>query len=223
MIIAIDGTASSGKSSISRELGKRLDFCVLGTGSLYRALTLKLINLSIAPDDEQMIKNTLLTTTIESEYEGGRTKIYLDGIEQDLNLLNSHEVSVLVAHVACKEYVREFVRKIQRETASKHQNIIVEGRDIGSVVFPNADVKLFIDASVTARAERRLIDYKNQGKKITLESVIKEIEQRDQQDRERELSPLMMTSDSILIDTTNNTINDSVEEVLNILKDKNLI
>lgn len=220
MIIAIDGTTSSGKSTLSRALGKKLNFCVLGTGSLYRAIALKMINLNIDKNDNNSIKNMLATTTIESKYINGETIIYVDGLKQENNLLSSHNVSVFTPFIASKEFVREFVRTIQKQMAKENKNIIVEGRDIGSVVFPNADIKLFVDASIEARAKRRLNDYLSQGKKYSLKQVINEIEKRDQQDQTRHTSPLIMTSDAYLIDTTNTTINKAVDKVLEILENK---
>lgn len=222
MIIAIDGTASSGKSSIARALGKKLGFSVLGTGSIYRAIALKLLNLGIKADDDESIKQILETTTIESVYNGETTYIVLDGIIQPAASLNSHEVSVFVPHIASKEYVRVFVRKIQHDVANKNENIIVEGRDIGSVVFPEADIKLFIDADAVTRAKRRQANYLEQGKATSIEDVLAEIEERDNEDRTREVSPLIMTSDSMLIDTSSCSIDESVNMILKMVSDKRL-
>ncbi len=222
MIIAIDGTASSGKSSIARELGKRLGFNVLGTGSIYRAISLKLLNLKIDKDDDDAIKQILDTTTIESTFVNGTTTIYMDGILQPLDELNSHEVSVFVPHIAEKEFVREFVRAIQRQTAEAYPNIIVEGRDIGSVVFPDAEIKLFIDADALTRAKRRQANYLEQGKNLDLDEVLNEIEERDNEDRQRDISPLIMTSTSILIDTSSCSVEESVNRILKIVSDMNL-
>ncbi len=220
MIIAIDGTSSSGKSTISRILGQKLNITVLGTGSIYRAITLKMINFSINIDDDERIKQMLNTTIIESKYSNGNTTIYLDGIIQNPNDLNSPEVSSMVALVSCKGYVREFVRNIQRHEASLYDNIIVEGRDIGSVVFPNAEIKLFIDADEKTRAKRRQANYLEQGKNISLEEVIKEIDERDERDRNRSISPLIMTSDAIIIDTSSMTVDQSVQEIIKIIQEK---
>lgn len=222
MIIAIDGTASSGKSSIAKALGKRLGFAVLGTGSIYRAIALKLLNLGIKADDEESIKQILETTTIESIYNGETTSIVMDGIVQPLSALNSQEVSVFVPHVADKEFVREFVRKIQHDVALKNENIIVEGRDIGSVVFPEADLKLFIDADAVTRAKRRQANYLEQGQATSIDDVLAEIEERDNEDRNREISPLIMTSDSMLIDTSSCSVDESVNMILKMVSDKRL-
>ena len=223
MIIAIDGTASSGKSTISRELGRKLGICVLGTGSIYRAITLKTLNLSINAADDESLAQMLETTKIECRFENGVTTIIVDGIAQQKDQLNSPEVSNTVAHISCKPFVREYVRKIQKQLASEHSDIIVEGRDIGSVVFPSAEVKLFIDADVVTRAKRRYEDYVNQGKKVNLNKVIEDIKLRDDEDRRREVSPLIMTSESILVDTSSSTVEESTDKIINIMKEKQLI
>jgi len=220
MIIAIDGTSSSGKSTLSRELGKKLNICVLGTGSIYRAIALKLINLNINKDEDIKIKQMLESTKIQSKYIDKKTKIYVDGIEQSNEILSSHDVSVFTPFIASKEFVREYVRKIQKQMAKDNKNIIVEGRDIGSVVFPNADIKLFVDASIEARAQRRLTDYKSQGKNYSLKQVIDEVEKRDQQDKTRHSSPLIKTNDAYLINTTNTTVTEAVDIVINLIKNK---
>ena len=222
MIIAIDGTASSGKSTISRELGKTLGVHVLGTGSLYRAITLKTINLGIAPDDDARIEQMLESTILESRSEEGQTTVLLDGIVQSRDKLNSPEVSDIVATISAKEYVRKFVRKIQRQEAERFANIIVEGRDIGSVVFPDADIKLFIDADIKTRALRRQADYEKAGKEFDIDKVIESIRERDEQDREREISPLIMTSESIIVDTSQMSVKESVDHILKILSDRRL-
>lgn len=219
MIIAIDGTSSSGKSSIAKELGRRLDIHVLGTGSLYRAVALKMINLSIEIKDDELIKTMLSTTNIESHFEKGKISISIDGISVPLSSLNSQEVSALSAEVAQKPYVREFVRSIQHSEAEKHQHIIVEGRDIGSVVFPNADIKLYIDADIMTRAKRKQATYLEGGEVVPLNEVARQLEQRDKEDRERNISPLIMTSTSIFIDTSNETLDESVNKIINIISD----
>ena len=220
MIIAIDGTSSSGKSTIARTLGKRLNISVIGTGSIYRALALKMLNFGIDADDDSRINSMLDSTIINIGFSAGKISIIVDGILQQPNDLNSPNVSVFTPKMACKEFVREFVRKIQKQEALNHKDIIIEGRDIGSVVFPNAEVKIFVDADLTTRAKRRLADYTAQGKQKTLEDVIKELELRDNEDRNRELSPLIMTSDSIIIDTTSYSITESVDKIVKVIEEK---
>lgn len=220
MIIAIDGTSSSGKSTIARALGKRLNISVIGTGSIYRALALKMLNFGIDENDDSRITNMLDTTIINIGFSAGKISIIVDGILQKPNDLNSPNVSKFTPKMACKHFVREFVRKIQKQEALNHKDIIIEGRDIGSVVFPNAEVKIFIDADQTTRAKRRLADYIAQGKNKTLEEVTDELAERDNEDRNRDLSPLIMTSDSIIIDTTSFTIEECVDKIVKIIDSK---
>ena len=220
MIIAIDGTSSSGKSTISRELGRRLGINVLGTGSLYRSVALKMLNLSISIDDDERIKQMLEKTIIESKFSNGTTTILLDGIAQSLDRLNEPDVSELSALVAQKPYVRDFVRKIQRSMAEKSKHIIVEGRDIGSVVFPEAEIKLFIDADIVTRAKRRQAEYIKNGENIPLKKVIKQLEDRDIEDRKRDISPLIMTSDAIIIDTSSTPVSETVDRVISIITER---
>jgi len=220
MIIAIDGTSSSGKSSIARALGKKLNITTLGTGSIYRAIALKMLNLNISENDDIRIKEMLETTNIESFNYNGETTIKVDGLTQPKDVLSSHEVSVFTPLISCKDYVREYVRSYQRKLAEENKDIIIEGRDIGSVVFPSADYKFFIDADIKARASRRLNDYVNQGKIYTLKDVIEEIQERDNKDRQRHISPLIMTSDSILIDTSDISINQSVDKIISYINER---
>ena len=214
MIIAIDGTASSGKSSASRELAKRLGFELISTGSLYRAVTYKILFLNISKDDDSSILQMLKNLRIESINYAENQMLYIDKVPISKAELSTPKVSARSAEIAVKGFVREFVRKIQREIASSCDNVIVEGRDIGSVVFPNADYKFFIDADLTTRALRRQKDYELLGKKIGLQSIKEELQKRDEQDRHRELSPLIMTSDAILIDTSKLSISQVVDEML---------
>ncbi len=222
MIIAIDGTSASGKSSIAKALGARLGFAVVGTGSIYRAITLKLLNLNIKANEDERIQQIINTTHIEVDSINGATIINVDDIEQKKAELNSREVSNFSPLIAMKPYIREFVRKIQRSQAEIHENIIVEGRDIGSVVFPNADLKFFIDADITTRAQRRQSEYLEKGKNYSLDAIVKELSLRDQEDREREISPLVMTSDSIIFDTSRLSIEECVDQIVNIINDRKL-
>ena len=218
MIIAIDGTSSSGKTSIARELGNLLNIPVLGTGAIYRAVALKLYNASVEPNDDEKIKQILSTTSITTKYDNGKCIIFLDGLEEPDFILHSPHISVYTPTIAVNPIVREFVRSIQHQEAEIHESLIVEGRDIGSVVFPDANFKFFIDADIKARAQRRLNDYTDQGKVFSLEDVIKEIEHRDDQDRNREISPLLMTSDAHLIDSSSCSAKACALEIANIIK-----
>lgn len=220
MIIAIDGTASSGKTSASIELSKRLNIPLLPTGLVYRAITFKALNENIAPDNSSDLLKMIERTEVDSVYMNKEVSIYLDRFPVSYEELKSQVVSENVARYSCIPFVREFVRKIQKQQAKKYADIIVEGRDIGSVVFPNADIKFFVDADLETRAKRRQKEYLLKGENLSLEKVKEIINTRDEEDRHREISPLIMTSDSILIDTSNMTILGVVDEMIQKINQK---
>ncbi len=220
MIIAIDGTASSGKTSAAKELSKRLDVPLLPTGLIYRAITLKAINENIVPENQSGLSKMLENTTIETVYMNKSVSVYLDKLPVSYELLKSEKVSENVAKYACIPFVREYVRKIQRQQADLHKNIIVEGRDIGSIVFPNADIKFFVDADLETRAIRRQKEFLNAGENMSLEQVKEAIIERDEADRKRMISPLIMTSDAILIDTSNMNVMQVVDLMIEKINQK---
>ena len=220
MIIAIDGTASSGKTSAAKELSKRLDVPLLPTGLIYRAITLKAINENIVPENQSGLSKMLESTTIETVYMNKSVSVYLDKLPVSYELLKSEKVSENVAKYACIPFVREYVRKIQRQQADWHKNIIVEGRDIGSIVFPNADIKFFVDADLETRAIRRQKEFLNAGENMSLEQVKEAIIERDEADRQRAISPLIMTSDAILIDTSNMSVMQVVDLMIEKINQK---
>lgn len=220
MIIAIDGTASSGKTSASRELSKRLNIPLLPTGLIYRAITFKALGENISPDNKFALLKMIERTEIDLVYMNKEVSIYLDRLPVSYEELKSQDVSENVAHYSCIPFVREFVRKIQKEQAKKYADVIVEGRDIGSVVFPNADIKFFVDADLETRAKRRQKEYLSKGESLSLEKVKEIINARDEEDRHRVLSPLIMTSDSVLIDTSDMTILGVVDEMIQKINQK---
>lgn len=220
MIIAIDGTASSGKTSASRELSKRLNIPLLPTGLIYRAITLKALSENISPDNKFALLKMIERTEVDLVYMNKEVSIYLDRLPVSYEQLKSQDVSENVAHYSCIPFVREFVRKIQKEQANKYADVIVEGRDIGSVVFPNADIKFFVDADLETRAKRRQKEYLLKGENLSLEKVKEIINERDEEDRHRVLSPLIMTSDSVLIDTSDMTILGVVDEMIQKINQK---
>lgn len=220
MIIAIDGTASSGKTSAAKELSKRLDVPLLPTGLIYRAITLKAINENIVPENQSGLSKMLESTTIETVYMNKSVSVYLDKLPVSYELLKSEKVSENVAKYACIPFVREYVRRIQRQQAKTYKNIIVEGRDIGSIVFPNADIKFFIDADLETRAIRRQKEFLNAGENMSLEQVKEAIIERDEADRKRMISPLIMTSDAILIDTSNMNVMQVVDLMIEKINQK---
>lgn len=220
MIIAIDGTASSGKTTASKELSARLNIPLVPTGSIYRAITLKALYENIKPEEEEKLEKMLSRTTIDLVYSGGRVSIYLDRIPEEYSKLESEAVSNNVTHFACKPFIRDYVRKIQRAQAEIFKDIIVEGRDIGSVVFPDATIKFFVDADIQTRAKRRFLGYVERGEKTTLEEVKQALIVRDKEDETREISPLIMTADAIIIDTSDMSIQEVVDKMVEKINEK---
>lgn len=212
MIIAIDGTSGSGKSTIAKFLAKKLNYGFFSAGELYRAITVKTLNLHIKEDEDDKLQYMIDNTNIVYTYDGSKNVMLVDGMNIT-DKLHTEEVSNFVSKISCKPFIREFVRKLQQETALHNENIVMEGRDIGSVIFPNADLKIFVDCKVETRAKRRLGDYEKLGDKSTLEKVIADLKDRDYRDTHREISPLVMCENAYLIDTSLN----NVEECLNLI------
>ncbi len=215
-IVAIDGPAGSGKSSVAKNIAKRLEFTYLDTGSMYRAITLRFLKNKIEFDDKESIKQELDDCELDI-YMG---LVYLDG-EDVTSEIRNREVTANVSVVAAIPEVRESMVKMQREIA-KDKKIIMDGRDIGSVVFPNADLKVFLVATAQERARRRVRDYEKLGQKINYDEVLKEIIARDRADMERETSPLIKAQDAKEIDTTILGIED-VENIICEMIEKTLI
>lgn len=222
MIIAIDGTSGSGKSTLAKTLAKKLNFGFFSAGALYRTITLKALNLHIKDDEDDKLQYMIEHTNIVYSYDGEKNVMFLDGIDV-ADQLHNEEISSNVAKYACKPYIREFVRTLQRDTQNHNENIVMEGRDIGSVIFPDAEMKIYVDCNVKERAKRRFGDYSLKDPKITLEQVLEELKARDYKDMHREISPLIMCENAYLIDTTLNSVNDCVELALSEMVRRGLI
>ena len=209
--IAVDGPSASGKTTICKKLAQKLNINHLSSGALYRAITLYMIENNIEVND---IQNFLNKINIKVEFENFLQKIYLNG-RLVTDKLNTEEVSLLSSLISQKLEVREYVKKIQRNLA-ENQNIIIDGRDITSVILPDSKYKFFVTASVEARAQRRCLQY-NQTEK--LEDIIKDIQLRDERDKNRKICPLIKTHDSILIDSTYMNIDETVNTMLKYIKE----
>ena len=194
IVIAMDGPAGSGKATISKALAKKLDILYLSTGSLYRALAYKCILNGLDTTDEKVAEEIANNTKIDIIYKDGKQIVMLDGADIT-DKLALDEVS---------------------SGASKN-SVIMDGRDIGSVVLPNADFKFYLDASAEVRAKRRLVDLADAGNKITYEEVLKEIEEREYRDKTREISPLVVAKDAIVVDSSNMTIDEVIAKFLEII------
>jgi cytidylate kinase len=220
MIIAIDGPAGSGKSSTAKLVGSKMNFLYIDTGAMYRAMALKAFLSEIAYDDRDNIVQILPDTQIVQDIDNdtGETRTFLDGKDVSFNI-RTPEISKGVTSVCEIDEVRTKLVELQREMGRKG-NVILDGRDIGTVVFPDADLKFFMVADVDIRAERRLKELKEKGIGSTFEEVKQDIERRDLRDSSRSNSPLKPAEDSILIDTTKMTKEEQAEFIIGMIKER---
>ncbi len=215
IVIAIDGTAGSGKTTTCIKLAYLLDYIPVLTGKLYRGISAYLLNKNI---EINKIKNILSDLKINYYFENGKPKVLIN--ETDVTpYLEDPEVEKLTSRIAELQEVRNFLFKVQREFVNK-KGVVMEGRDIGTVIAPDADIKIFMDADIKIRTERRYKDFLKKGKNISFEEVLKELEERDKRDREREIAPLKKSKDAYFIDTTNKSIDEQVFEILKIVYKK---
>ena len=211
MIIAIDGFAGCGKSSTAKELAKRLDFIHIDSGAMYRAVTLYFLQNQIQLDDIRIPK-ILSKIKIDFRTKENRNHLFLNGVDVEKEI-RSTEVSNLVSQVSALSEVRKVLVDLQR-TLSENNNVVMDGRDIGTVVFPNAEVKLFMTADLEVRAKRRLDDFEN----LSLSEIKKNLEERDQIDSTRLDSPLEKAPDAIEIDNSNVSFEQQIEYILNLIQ-----
>ena len=214
-LIAIDGVAASGKSTTAMGLAAELGYNYLDTGAMYRTLALNLIQHGADIDDNYAVISSLETAKIKVECKNDQMKIYL-GDEEVSGKIRTNEVTELTSQISTIPEVRKKMVELQRELV-KGKNIIVEGRDIGTVVFPDADMKFFLTASVKERAKRRYADLKEEENSKSLEEIEKEIEERDLRDSTRTTSPLVSAEDAIKIDTTDMTVDEQVKHLTRLI------
>jgi len=214
MIIAVDGPAGSGKSTISKLLAKELGLVYLDTGAMYRLFTLKMLKENVSFSDSDKINELLGNLNINIE----NGKFYLD--DEDVSEdIRKTDVAENVSKPAAIDEVREKMVSLQREF-SKSKNVILDGRDIGTVVFPEADIKIFLVADPRERAERRFKELKAKGENISLDSIYENILKRDKLDSTRENSPLKKANDAIEVDTTGKNIEEVKNIILNLYNNK---
>lgn len=212
MIIAIDGPAGSGKSTIAKEIARRMNLTYIDTGAMYRAVTLKVIRSETDMKDDVAIRRMLEDTSIDF-VEG---KIYLDGdyVEE---WIRTPQVTKMVSAVSAMSAVREAMVEKQREIA-KRKSSVLDGRDIGTVVFPKADVKIFLVADVSVRARRRMQENQLKGIKEDIKEVERSIRQRDIADSTRRISPLKKAADAIEIDSSHQSIEEVTQSIIEIIE-----
>ena len=217
--IAIDGPSGAGKSTISRKAAEKFGFIYVDTGAIYRTIGLATKIRGVSLDDTAAVVALLPTLEIELKYnDAGEQHMYLDGndVSRDIRL---PEVSMLASKVSAIPAVREFLVDMQRGMAEKY-DVIMDGRDIGTVILPNADLKIFLTADVRDRAHRRYEELRAKGMEKPFDEVLAEMEQRDEQDTQRAAAPLKAAEDAVLLDTSGNTLEESIDEVCRLISEK---
>ncbi|MBN1232412.1 MAG: (d)CMP kinase [Candidatus Coatesbacteria bacterium] len=217
-VIAIDGPAGSGKSTTAKLVAKELGFIYVDTGAMYRAVALESINRKANLSDASEIAEIATQLKIHFKEKEDGQHIFLD--DKDVSEeIRRNEVSEAASIIATYTGVRKHLVKIQQDIG-RHNNVVMEGRDIGTVVFPEAEVKIFMIATYPTRAERRQSDLVKKGEEIKIPALVNQLKERDLRDSSREDSPLMKTEESIVIDTTLLTIEEQVSKVVNIAREK---
>lgn len=214
--IAIDGPAGAGKSTIAKMIAKKLGFIYVDTGAMYRAMALYLLRKQIKEDDEKEINKACENADITIVYENGMQQVILNG-ENVTSLLRTEEVGKMASAGAKNKKVRLKLVELQRNLAA-HENVIMDGRDIGTYVLPNADVKVYLTASSKERARRRYEELKAKGEECDRIEIEKDIIARDEQDMNREFAPLKQAEDAILVDSSHMTIEEVTEVIIGLYR-----
>ncbi len=218
MIITIDGPAGAGKSTVSKMLAKRLGYIYLDTGALYRALAYKALKDGIVLDDLSAVDNLCSDISIVLKNIDGQMKVYVDG-EDVGNKIRTEEIGLIASKISALAVVRQRLLQLQREVGTQG-GVVAEGRDMGSVVFPHADYKFYLDADIEERTKRRHKELLGKGNLPELQLIQKDMLERDKQDSKREIAPLKPTSSSIIIDSTKLSVPEVIEKIIQQMADK---
>lgn len=214
--IAIDGPAGSGKTTVAKQISKMLDILYLDTGAMYRACGLYALNQGVSVDDEEKVNELMKSLDLKIEYYNGAQHTILFGkdVSEDIR---RNEVSSLASKISVHKSVRLKMLEMQREIASK-TDCVLDGRDIGSFVLPNAEFKFFLTASVQVRAKRRFLELQAKGMEVDLAQLEQEIAERDYRDSHREIAPLTQAEDALFVDTSDMTIDQVINLILERVK-----
>jgi len=219
LIITIDGPAASGKSTVARLLAERLGASFLDTGAMYRAVTLAAMQAGADMSNEEELLDALETSEFRFVVKEGKTEVCIDGVDVTEQIRGS-EVTASARHIASSAKLREKLVAMQRQFAAGEDKIVTEGRDQGTVAFPDADVKFYLTAETVERARRRQNELRAKGENKRLEQIQRAIEERDKSDESRAVGPLKPAGNAIVVDSTDLSIEEVVEKVLGFVKEK---
>ena len=216
--IAIDGPAGAGISTVAQKVAKELSFVYVDTGAMYRAMALYLLRKGVNREEPDEIGEACQNAEISIEYQNGEQIVLLDGENVNAHL-RTEEVSAMASVSSAVPRVREKLLDLQRKLA-RTMSVVMDGRDIGTTILPDADVKIYLTASSLTRARRRYLEYQEKGEACDLAEIQKTIEERDQRDMTREISPLCQAEDAVLVDSSELTIDETVEKILSVYHSK---
>ncbi len=214
--VAIDGPAGAGKSTIAKRVAKEMGFVYVDTGAMYRALAIYFLKMGLKPEDTEQISKVCKDAKVTIGYEDGIQQVYLNG-ENVTGQLRTEEVGNMASVSSAIEEVRAQLLELQRVMA-KENNVVMDGRDIGTNILPNADVKVFLTASVSERAKRRYLELTEKGVSCDINEIAKDIEERDYRDSHRAIAPLKQAEDAVYIDSSDMTIDEVVEAIRSLCK-----
>ncbi len=217
LIVAIDGPAGSGKSTSAKLVAQKLGCLYIDTGAMYRAITFLAIENNVLQNNEAIIQ-IAKNSGLDLKFIEGETHVSTNGLDIT-DKIRTQDVNSNVSEVSKIEEVRKALVDRQRKLAEKNNCVVMEGRDIGTVVFPDAEVKIFLTASIDERARRRTKEYEEKGVKVLLEEIKDNIQQRDKLDSTRDVSPLVKASDAVVVDTSNVSIQEQVEIILTLVQE----
>ncbi len=220
LIVAIDGPAGAGKSTVAKRLAKELGYTYMDTGAMYRAFAWRVMEQGMDLSDERELRRVLQQTNIELVEHFGRPGVLLNGVDVT-DRIRTPELSQLASRISTSKIVRERMVELQRAIGSQG-GVVAEGRDIGTVVFSDAEVKIYLDASSQERARRRFEEFRGQGSRVTMEETVSEMEERDRRDQERDVAPLRKAEDALVIDSTDSAVDGVVERIMQEIKKKML-
>ena len=217
--IAIDGPAGAGKSTVAKELAKELSFIYVDTGALYRAIGVYILDKGCESTNNQQVIPHIKDIKVELKFQNGMQKIYLNGNDVT-DKIREPQISMAASNVSAINEVRAFLLELQRDIAKKN-NVIMDGRDIGTVILPDADVKIFLTASAQNRAQRRHLELTQKGHNVNYDELLKEIIQRDHNDSTRTIAPLRPADDAIIVDNSDMDFKQTLDFILKLVRGAN--